>query len=175
MLRRMERSAIHVLRKRGKSLRAIAAELGHSKTTIARALSEPVDQPSPRRQRVSQVDPWRSQIAEWLQQGLSGVRMLELARDDAEQPYRGVLRCGAPPSDGNGWRRSTSRPSPTSDSVRGLAGRVPAGRLGRDSPLPVYPSLGQAVLPGVSAEVQPLGVGALYDRYASGDAVSWVG
>ena len=44
MLRRMERSAIHLLRKRGKSLRAIAAELGHSKTTIARALSE-VDQP----------------------------------------------------------------------------------------------------------------------------------
>jgi len=51
----MERSAIHLLRKRGKSLRAIAAELGHSKTTIARALSEPVDQPSPRRQRVSLV------------------------------------------------------------------------------------------------------------------------
>lgn len=66
MLRRMERGAIHLLRKRGKSLRAIAAELGHSKTTIARALSEAVDQPSPRRQRVSRVDRWRSQIAEWL-------------------------------------------------------------------------------------------------------------
>src|SRR5215207_7797853 len=85
----MERSAIHLLRKRGKSLREIAAELGHSKTTIARALSEPVDQPPPRRQRVSLVDPWRSQIAEGLRQGLSGVRMLELARDDAEQPFRG--------------------------------------------------------------------------------------
>jgi transposase len=85
----MERSAIHLLHKRGKSLRAIAAELGHSKTTIARALSEPVDQPSPQRQRVSLVDPWRSQIGAWLRDGLSGVRMLELARDDAEQPYRG--------------------------------------------------------------------------------------
>jgi transposase len=85
----MERSAIHLLCKRGKSLRAIAAELGHSTTTIARALSEPVDQPSSRRPRVSLVDPWRSQIAEWLRQGLSGVRMLELARDDPEQPYRG--------------------------------------------------------------------------------------
>ncbi len=85
----MERSAVHLLRKRGKSLRAIAAELGHSKTTIARALSEPVDQPPPRRQRVSLVDPWRSQIAEWLRQGVSGVRMLELARDDPEQPFRG--------------------------------------------------------------------------------------
>ena len=76
MLRRMERSAVHLLRKRGKSLRAIAAELGHSKTTIARALSEPVDQLPPRRRRVSRVDPWRSQIAEWLRQGLSGVRMV---------------------------------------------------------------------------------------------------
>lgn len=85
----MERSAVHLLRKRGKSLRAIAAELGHSKTTIARALSEPVDQPPARRQRVSLADAWRSQIAEWLRQGLSGVRMLELARDDAEQPFRG--------------------------------------------------------------------------------------
>src|ERR1051326_8411870 len=85
----MERSAVHLLRKRGKSLRAIAAELGHSKTTIARALSEPVDQPPSRRQRVSLVDPWRNQIAEWVRQGLSGVRMLELARDDVEQPYRG--------------------------------------------------------------------------------------
>jgi len=85
----MERSAVHLLRKRGKSLRAIAAELGHSKTTIARALSEPVDQLPPRRRRVSRVDPWRSQIAEWLRQGLSGVRMLELARDDAEQPFGG--------------------------------------------------------------------------------------
>jgi transposase len=78
-----------LLRKRGKSLRAIAAELGHSKTTIARALSEPVDLPPPHRQRVSLVDPWRRQIGEGLRQGLSGVRMLELARDDPEQPFRG--------------------------------------------------------------------------------------
>jgi transposase len=85
----MDRSAIHLLRKRGKSLRAIAAELGHSKTTIARALSEPVDQSAPHRQRVSRVDPWRAQIAEWLHQGVSGVRMLELAREEPEQPYRG--------------------------------------------------------------------------------------
>ena len=85
----MDRSAIHLLHKRGKSLREIAAELGHSKTTIARALSEPVDQRPSRRVRVSVVDPWRSQIAEWLRQGLSGVRMLEVARDDPEQPYHG--------------------------------------------------------------------------------------
>jgi IS30 family transposase len=32
----MERSTIHLLHKRGKSLREIASELGRSKTTIAR-------------------------------------------------------------------------------------------------------------------------------------------
>jgi transposase len=52
-------------------------------------LSEPVDQRPAHRARVSVVDPWRKQIAEWLKQGLSGVRMLELAREDVEQPYRG--------------------------------------------------------------------------------------
>ena len=39
----MERSTVHLLHKRGKSLREIASELGRSKSTVARALSEPVD------------------------------------------------------------------------------------------------------------------------------------
>jgi transposase len=85
----MERSTVHLLHKRGKSLRTIASELGRSKSTIARALSEPVDRQPEKRQRTSNVDPFREQIAEWLKQGLSGVRMLELARDDPDHPYRG--------------------------------------------------------------------------------------
>src|SRR5712692_2568791 len=85
----MERSTVHLLHKRGKSLRTIASELGRRKSTIARALSEPVDRQPEMRRRKSNVDPFREQIAEWLKQGLSGVRMLELARDDAEHPYRG--------------------------------------------------------------------------------------
>jgi len=85
----MERSTVHLLHKRGKSLRTIANELGRSKSTIARALSEPVDRQPQSRQRTSNVDPFRERIAEWLKQGLSGVRMLELARDDPEHPYRG--------------------------------------------------------------------------------------
>jgi transposase len=85
----MERSTVHLLHKRGKSLRTIANELGRSKSTIARALSEPVDRQPQSRQRTSNVDPFREQIADWLKQGLSGVRMLELARDDREHPYRG--------------------------------------------------------------------------------------
>ena len=85
----MERSTVHLLHKRGKSLRTIANELGRSKSTIARALNEPIDLQPQSRQRTSNVDPFRERIAEWLKQGLSGVRMLELARDDPEHPYRG--------------------------------------------------------------------------------------
>jgi len=85
----MERSTVHLLHKRGKSLREIASELGRSKTTIARALSEAVDRPPSTRRRKSLVDPFREQIAEWLKQGLSGVRMMELAREDLVDPYGG--------------------------------------------------------------------------------------
>ena len=60
----MERSTVHLLHKRGKSLRTIANELGRSKSTIARALNEPVDLQPHSRQRTSNVDPFREQIAE---------------------------------------------------------------------------------------------------------------
>jgi transposase len=85
----MERSAIQVMAKRGKSIRQIAQELGHSPTTIARVLREPVDVPPARRRRRSLVDPYREQIRAWVEEGLSAVRMLELARQDPEQPYGG--------------------------------------------------------------------------------------
>ncbi len=85
----MERSTIQVLAKRGKSQRQIAKELGRSRTTVARALQEPVDRRPARHQRASQVDPYRPQIEHWLNDGLSIVRMLELARADPQFPYRG--------------------------------------------------------------------------------------
>ena len=85
----MERSTVHLLHKRGKSLREIASELGRSKTTIARTLCEPVDRQPASRRRKSKIDPFREQIAAWLSQGLSGVRMLELAREDPDHPYVG--------------------------------------------------------------------------------------
>jgi transposase len=85
----MERSTIHLLAKRGKSVRQIAAELGRNRRTITRALREPVDQPPARRHRPAQVDPFRPQIAHWLQDNLSIVRMLELARADPDHPYTG--------------------------------------------------------------------------------------
>ncbi len=80
---------MHLLAKRGKSLRQIAAELGRSPTTVARVLQEPVDRPPGRRRRRSVVDPYREQIGRWVREGLTGVRMLELARADPERPYPG--------------------------------------------------------------------------------------
>ncbi|HEY7062935.1 MAG TPA: IS21 family transposase [Chloroflexota bacterium] len=85
----MERSTIQLLHKRGKSQREIARELGYSRETVARALREPVDRQPARRRRRSLVDPYREQIAQWVKDGLSAVRMLELARGDPEHPYRG--------------------------------------------------------------------------------------
>ena len=96
----MERSTIHLLHKRGKSQREIASELGRSRSAVARALSEPVDRQSSGRRRKSSVDAFREQIAEWLKQGLSGVRMMELARADPEHPYLG---CGSV------WRAAVRR------------------------------------------------------------------
>jgi hypothetical protein len=85
----MERSAIHLLTKRGKSQRQIAEELGRNRRIIARVLREPVEQRPAKRYRRSKVDPYRAQIVAWLGAGLTAARMLELAREDPAQPYRG--------------------------------------------------------------------------------------
>jgi transposase len=63
--------------------------LGRSPTTIARVLKEPVDKPPPKRRRRSKVEVYRPQIERWIGEGLSNVRILERARDDAAQPYHG--------------------------------------------------------------------------------------
>jgi transposase len=89
MLRQMERSAIQLLAKRGKSQRQIAEELGRNRRTIARVLREPVERRPAKRYRRSKVDPYRAQITAWLAAGLTAARMLELAREDAARPYRG--------------------------------------------------------------------------------------
>ncbi len=85
----MERSAIQLLAKRGKSQRQIAEELGRNRRTIARVLREPVERRPAKRYRRSKVDPYRAQITAWLAAGLTAARMLELAREDAARPYRG--------------------------------------------------------------------------------------
>ncbi len=85
----MERSTIHLLAKRGRSIRQIAAELGRSPTTISRVLQGPVERAPAKRYHRSKVDPYRAQIAGWLGEGLTAERMLELARADAARPYLG--------------------------------------------------------------------------------------
>ncbi len=85
----MERGAIDLMAKRGKSVRQIAGEVGHSPTTIARVPREPLDRPPTTRQRRSVVDPYRARIEGWIGEGLTAVRMRELARTDPEQPYAG--------------------------------------------------------------------------------------
>lgn len=87
----MERSTIHLLHKRGKSQREIARELGRSRATVARALAEPVERVARGRRRSKLTDPYRERIAGWVTEGLTAVRMFELARDDPEQPYAGQL------------------------------------------------------------------------------------
>lgn len=89
MLRQMQRSAVHLLAKRGKSQREIARELGLSRVTVARALTEPVDRQPAKRNRSSSVDPFLDQIKQWLGEKLTLVRMLELARADPSHPYAG--------------------------------------------------------------------------------------
>ena len=85
----MERSAVHLLAKRGKSQREIARELGLSRVTVARVLKEPLDKQPAKRQRSSSVDPFAVQIKTWLKEKLTIVRMLELARADPEHAYAG--------------------------------------------------------------------------------------
>src|SRR4029453_6725935 len=91
MLRRMEQSTIHLLPKRGKSPREIAREWGRGRGPVAGARAEPVDRAPQRRRRAKLPDPYRERIAAWVKDGLTAVRMFELARDDPEQPYPGQL------------------------------------------------------------------------------------
>ncbi len=48
-----------------------------------------MDREPKKRERHSQVDPYREQIERWLEEGLPVVRMLELVRSESEQPYTG--------------------------------------------------------------------------------------
>lgn len=62
MLPQMERSTIKVLAQRGNRQRQIATDLGRRRTTIARALAEPVDTAPAQRRRPSHVDPFGSRL-----------------------------------------------------------------------------------------------------------------
>ena len=89
MLRYMERSTIYYLKQKGWSNVQIAEFTGHHRDTVARVLREEVDKKPKTRERTSAVAVFDAQIAEWLDQDISVIRMLELARANTDHPYTG--------------------------------------------------------------------------------------
>jgi transposase len=89
MLRYMERSTIYYLKQKGWSNVQIAEFTGHHRDTVARVLREQIDKKPKTRERSSAVAVFDAQIAEWLDQNLSVIRMLELARANTDHPYAG--------------------------------------------------------------------------------------
>lgn len=89
MLRSMDRSMIHDLKRKGWANTQIAAFVGHHRDTITRVLREPVDrQPAPRPPRPLAAV-LEAQVRGWLGDGLSVQRMVELARAHGEHPFQG--------------------------------------------------------------------------------------
>ena len=173
----MERSTVHLLHKRGKSLRQIASELGrskkHGRPRAERARRSATDW----RRRKSSVDAFREQIAEWLKQGLSGVRMMELAREDPEHPYGG---CGSV------WRAAVRRErlsvlheqavADVPIRFEGLPGeylQVDWGEI-RHFPFTQQTPVTRYFL-ACRLEIQPLDVGDLHRQHAPGDVVPRAG
>ena len=89
MLRYMERSTIYYLKQKGWSNVQIAEFTGHHRDTVARVLREEVDKKPKTRERSSAIAVFDTQITEWLDQDVSVVRMVELARTNTEHPYTG--------------------------------------------------------------------------------------
>lgn len=163
---------MHVLAKRGKSIRQIAGELGRSPTTIARVLPEPVATPPSPRRRTSKAAPDRTRIVRWIHDGLPVVRMLELARADPEQPDTGghtvfgnLMR---------GIRKEHAQQQSRSGS-KDCRPRICRSTGVRSAVFPLPSATRHARLPGRSAQGQSLELGPLYDRHAPGDPRSRVG
>jgi transposase len=89
MLKFMERATIYYLKQKGWSNVQIAEFTGHHRDTIAKVLKEEIDLKPKKRNRKSAASVFDAQIEQWLEQGLPVIRMLELARADAEHPYTG--------------------------------------------------------------------------------------
>jgi len=143
----MEASTIHTLAKRGQSQRSIARLMGVSRNTVARVRTEPVNRQPASRGRISTVDPYQARIEEWLEQRLSIVRMLELARSDPDRPYRGGRSTFS--DGGRRIRRELDRRT-TDVPIRfeGLPGEYLQVDWGGDSARSVHAAApGEAILP----------------------------
>lgn len=85
----MDRSGVKALRRRGKSCRAIAREMGCDRKTVKRMLDSPVEHRYQRSEKSSHVDCYKDSIVGWLRADVTVQRMLELAQEDTERPYKG--------------------------------------------------------------------------------------
>lgn len=85
----MERSTILYLKKKGWNNSQIAEFTGHHRDTIARVLKEPVEQQPAPRERHSAIEVYDPEITQWLTEGLTATRMLELAHEHPTHPYQG--------------------------------------------------------------------------------------
>jgi len=86
----MDRSAIKALRKRGKTYSEIGEEMNCDRRTVKKILEEPLEKIYKKENlEPSQVDIYKEDIFKWLDQEISILRMIELAREDKEKPYKG--------------------------------------------------------------------------------------
>jgi transposase len=85
----MDRSAIKAMCRRGISKSEIARKLNVDRKTVRRILSEPPDSEYQRRPLGSEVDRFKDDICRWLDEKIPVTRMLEMVREDAENPYTG--------------------------------------------------------------------------------------
>lgn len=85
----MDRSAVKALKRRKFKIDAIAEQLGMNRKTVMTILNEPEVRELQKRERASQVDPFREQIRGWIKKDTPVKRMLELAQEDTEKPYKG--------------------------------------------------------------------------------------
>jgi transposase len=85
----MDRSAVKALRKRGYSYSRIARELKCDRRTVKRILDEAVSRKYSRVLTWSPVDVFKGKIMEWLDLDIPVKRMLEMAEDDRDCPFKG--------------------------------------------------------------------------------------
>lgn len=85
----MDRVTVRTLKKRGLSNIAIGAQLGMHRNTVARLLVETTDKKYEREAVDNAATPYKESILAWLKGKVPVNRMLEIAREDKEQPYKG--------------------------------------------------------------------------------------
>lgn len=88
MVGHMGRAEIKRLRKRGLSYSEIGEQVGLHRNTVARLLKEPAGKEYRRPDRPDAATPYVEQIKQWIKQDVPTERMLELAREDSETPYK---------------------------------------------------------------------------------------